>query len=215
MATDGTVSESAFETHLRRFKRDGCNLLVVGELPPPVRTEVSRRLLGSLTDRRYRLLAFTDGDATEVDERLPPELSDTARARTTVLDRPVAARGNDGANSAHHLESDLVDELDALCALDDAIEPGAVRVAIDSLSPLVEADATVLEPFLDTVTEHVHRLSGMAHYFLPVAYGTRSERAVRHHFDAVVEQRLSSDGTLEERWHLPEQSLTTRWISFE
>jgi hypothetical protein len=91
-------------------------------------------------------------------------------------------------------------------------EPGQVRLSVDSLVPLLESHGvTAVRSFLDRVGARVRSVRGMAHYVLPVPGDSEPVREVVESFDAVIELR-SPDGRPEQRWHLPDRDLTTRWV---
>lgn len=230
MRTENPAPSTAFGRLLREFKREGCNLLLVGRAPERVRRTARRRLLGSASERRYRLLVSAGGTLPSLPES---EAFDAARKRTRSIECDVDARTAAAASSTTIADPRstadrgpiAVDDLDALSErvraeiaslerIDGGFGPGELRVSVDSLAPLLAAtDEERLGSFLGELTSRVRIARGMGHYFLPVEYGSTTERAFRSHFDAVLEHRVANDGTPMERWHVPERDLTTRWIA--
>lgn len=235
MGTEGRSTSTAFGRLLREFKREGCSLLLVGQLPEEVRRTARRKLLGSASERRYRLLVTAEGAPSPL---APLDGPARRRARSVAYDvgtrsAAPAPRSTAGAPPAGGgAESDAnadptpvpVDDLDALSdrvsdaiaaleRIDGGFGPGELRVGVDSLAPLAAAnDDERFRTFLRELTSRVRIARGIGHYVLPVEYGSPAEAAIRGQFDAVLEHRVGSDGTATERWHVPDRGLTTDWI---
>jgi hypothetical protein len=219
-AAGGRATE--FVQRLGRLKLTGCNLLLVGRVPDDVLAVASRKLLGNASQRRLRLFVFTGSGRAAVRERVP---AIDVRARTTdasVLtyagtgDAPgvadvdattrVDADGDLGA-----LTAAIDEEIAAIDAAADGLEPAQLRVCFDSLEPLV-ADHEIPEvaQFLGDVTERVGAVNGMAHYVLPVEHDHGTVAQLASNFDATIEYRTAEDG--QERWHFPGTDLSTGWF---
>lgn len=230
MSSQSTAGHPRFRRYLRRLKRDGCNLLLVGRLPERARERVARRFFGASTERRYRVLLTTR--AADPDLRLPADLDAAARERLRVLDRPVATRGaaavapdagyrgdsadagyrGDAAGDPATVRAEVLDAIAALEAVDDGVGPGELRVGVDSLAPLLCTHGTAgVREFVAPVAERVRELNGMGHYYLPVERDSRAERDLRTAFDAVIEQRAADDRVLQ-RWHAADGAFSTGWI---
>lgn len=230
MGTESRPPSTAFGRLLREFKREGCNLLLVGQTPERVRRTARRRLLGSASERRYRLLVLAGGRATppfvESDEfdadarRRARSIECDVERRTAAAASPDPSFGSVGPEAAPGSVDDLDSlstrisaEIASLERIDGGFGPGELRVSVDSLAPLLAAtDERRVRSFLEAVTSRVRIARGMGHYFLPVEYGSATERALRDRFDAVLEHRVTNDGAALERWHVPERDLTSRWV---
>lgn len=185
-----------FQELLTRFKRRGCNLLVVGETETAVRQRASRRLFGAPLASRTRLLV-TVGDVSP-DHWLPAEGS--------VVDAGVLTRASPSADTEAPVRETLVEQIAAADA-----DPGEYRVGVTSIAPLLDdADCT---PTLETIREAVVDVNGMGHYHLATSMETALDRGVDEGFDAVLE--LRKEGDAQERWHVPSRDLTTPWVSME
>jgi len=62
---------------LRRMKRNGCNLLVTGNVREEASRRATRRLLGSPEETRTRLLGLTDRDREDAPDLLPGDVRAT------------------------------------------------------------------------------------------------------------------------------------------
>lgn len=230
---DGTPGGVAdFQSRLRRLKRDGCNLLVVGDAPREVFTRASASMLGDPSVRRWRVFALTDATAESVRERLPAD-SDAPRPlseTTRVVDHAVSARSatadaeppTDGIPTVSVGGGGGIDELET--RLVEVIEefgershrPAELRVSVDSLLPLLEDhEFGTVYRFLRTVGARVRANDAMAHYVLPEPHDGDRCRRLAGAFDAVIELRTApedADHDAEERWHLSEADAPTPWI---
>jgi hypothetical protein len=229
------VDLPAFQSVLRRLKTEGCNLLVVGDPPREVFTRASRCMLGDPDARRWRVLALTDASPESVADRIPAASAGSrspadattvvnhappSRPTTDSVETPVASVPEVDVGDADlvGLRTAVVDAVREFC--DRSFRPAEVRVAVDSLSPLLDHHETAaVRRFLRTVGECVHECDAMAHYVLPEPYGSdRCQRLVGE-FDAVIELRTApaddrsgSPRAAEERWHLPESGTTMPWV---
>jgi hypothetical protein len=218
--TDCRFDEEQFTDSLRRLKREGCNLLVVGSVPDRVRLSAMSRFLGEPTADRRRLVVVTDRAPDRVEPLLPPNTDYCILDQPTGLRASAAELSTDGGTSAGvrtvpaglgALEAAIDEELWRLTC-SDVPGPGQVRLSVDSLVPLLEGHGEgAVRGFVDRVGARVRSVRGMAHYVLPVPGDAEPARAVVDSFDAVVELRAPG-GRGEQRWHLPEQGLTTRWV---
>lgn len=207
MTTSVHENPVQFQELLHRLKRDGCNLLLVGEMTPDRWREAGRRFFGVPSERRYRLLVSTGGVGHALSVREADE-------RTRLVELSTVSRGSpgdDGEGTFEDAEPFLREELAAL-EPDSGFDPGECRIGIHTLAPFVggdRLDGTIRS--LERVTEAVRDRRGMAHYVLPTGYGNGPEPRLRPLFDAVIEYRCCED-CVEQRWHAPEESLTTDWV---
>lgn len=216
-----SFDEPDFGSFLRALKRHGCNLLVTGEASEDVFAAMTRRLLGTPSERRVRLLGLSDTTRGDAEHLLPGDLG-VRDSMVWVLDhsnttRDVATDGSSLAPTSSR--SDLLAFQDEVC---DAIErfeaegdvaPAELRVGIVSLCPFVDAYETeTVAEFARTVGSRVLEARGMAHYQLPTADDEPIVDELQPEFDARIEVRKSSDHPLMHRWHVPEHDLTTPWV---
>lgn len=222
---------AAFRARLRRLEDEGCNLLVVGDAPRELFTRASASLLGAPDAPRWRVFALTDASPDSVYERLPAaadaphSLSETTRIVNQALPpRPITdAAGTSDVTIPEVTVGDA--NLEGLrTGLDDAISefsrqsgrPGQVRVAVDSLAPLLDHyEFAVVRRCLRSVCRRVHECDAVAHYLLAEPYRSDRCRRLVDEFDGVVELRTSpedADHIGEERWHLTGTDEPTPWI---
>lgn len=249
-----------FQSVLRRFKREGSTLLVVGDAPREVFTRASASMLGDPDARRWRVVVSTDATPESVSDRLSaasagsrPPAETTAvldyapsAVRSSVTETAVRSEATETAvrsSATDPSEATVASETDATVAdadldglrsalvaavrefRDRSFRPAEVRVAVDSLAPLLDDHGVAaVRRFLRTVRECVYDCDAMAHYVLPEPYdGDRCQRLAGE-FDAVVELRApaGTDGSAsdaaagsrpaEERWHLPASGVTMPWV---
>lgn len=233
---------AAFQSRLRRLKREGCNLLVVGDAPRELFMRASASMLGDADARRWRVFGRTDATPESVRDRLPAaSVAPRPQSETTkIVSYPIASqRTTETAGTTGHVPEVTVSDVclpgfrsELLAALEEfstrSHRPAAVRLSVDSLAPLLDRyDREVVRQFLRTVTDRVHDWNAMAHYVLPVAYDSDQCQRLVDEFDAVVELRTTSERVdeqsssddspqayrAEERWHLPELAATMPWVS--
>lgn len=185
-----------FRELLGRFKRRGCNLLIVGETKPAVRRQASRRLFGAPLADRCRLL-ITVGNVSP-DRWLP--------ADGNVIDADVLTRNSPTDGVGESLRTTLTAKNENLEAT-----PGECRVGITSIAPLLDESggASLLEELRNAVVQN----NGIGHYHLEMSLDVALDRSVDDGFDAVLELRKAE--TPEERWHVPSHELTTPWVPME
>lgn len=222
VAADGTIT---VRSELTRLKETGGNLLVVGAVPDDVVEAASATLFGEPRPGRRAVLALTDHGVATGDDRLArarvaPDAATVVDYRPTegaVRTRSVAASCvavgdvdvTTVAGGPEALRDAVVDAVRAADLAAGGLEPADLRLCVDSLRPVVAADAAadVIEPICAAVAG----VSGMAHYLLPTSLDANEVRAVQSLFDAVVELRVGAAGP-EQRWHLADSGFTTRWF---
>ncbi len=219
---DGTIAAGST---LRRLKRVGGNVLVVGAVPDDLVDVASTSLMGDRGRDRRRLFALLDRDIDVVYTRLSPEDASTAQ----VVDYAATARSAVGSHSTVDIGPTprIAAEPDDIDGLEDAIDsalrmitaaetepnPATIRLCVDSLRPIVEdRDVEVTERFLESVCQSVKAVSALGHYVLPIERSSKTVRQLEALFDATVELRVGESGA-EQRWHLHESNYTTDWFA--
>ena len=94
----------------------------------------------------------------------------------------------------------------------DGLDPAELRLGVDSLFPLVEQDTTATRHVLQTLTEAVRGVQGMAHYHLRVRPDNDIVGDLMDCFDARVELRKRPRRTPEQRWYAPKLDAKTPWM---
>lgn len=223
-----TTETAAFTQALAELKRRGSNLLVVGAASGHTHTDVCGRLLGERSEERSRVFVTTDGRGGAVDretrsaaDRVVSYAATTrgAAAAQPSADGPTPGQGDSTSDGDDRGRT--VDDLPSLGtavgeAIDgaggDELEPGELRLCVDSLRPLLEEnDEQAVFRFLHAMTSDVRAVRGMGHYHLPVGFDDVTVRTLRPLFDAVVEVRPGRDRP-QQRWHLHEADVTTDWL---
>lgn len=208
---------SSFIDTLRRYKRDGCTLLVTGAVDTTATARATRKLLGSPAERRVRLLGLTDPAFDGPAPLLPGGVS-RGDDDVTVLDyrdqvrspafaAPLSARGDDA--SLERFSSAVADVASAVEPSPDA--DCRLRVGLVSLDPVVDAEG--LGPAADMVAAAGTAVSdarGMFHAHLGVPDDDALVDEFAPLFDARIELRRRRGHVPEQRWHLPEE--TSPWL---
>jgi hypothetical protein len=211
-----------FTDALADLERDGCLLLVLESADDDASTAGCRRMLGDdhAADRR-RLFVLTDAVASR--HRGVRATGNAAGAQRAVGYR-TAARGAAAAASADDpdvptttVRSDLAALADTVEAEVDAMAPrdgydaGQLRVCVDALDELL-ADASLLDvlEFTKSMRATVTENDGIAHVHVGTHVPGIAVEGLLSQFDAVVE--VAGDDDPRQRWHLPDESLSTRWL---
>ncbi|SNZ04533.1 hypothetical protein SAMN06269185_0593 [Natronoarchaeum philippinense] len=203
----GVPESTAFSQQLSELKREGCNLLVVGQHSGGGHSGACRHLLGDDCAGRRRLFTFTQG------KRVCGCSRDDIDGDGREIVRFDPDAGGAAGDELGALGTDIVDAADALEADADGFEPAELRVCVDSLGPLfVEHDPERLFKLLHVVTARVRQADGMGHYHLRVDRDSDHVHLLEPLFDAVVEVRDGDDGA-EQRWHLRSGDVSTDWLT--
>ena len=228
MVSEPTAGGAAsFARALASLKRRGSNLLLVGPAYEPTHLPVSRRLMGDADAPRERLLVLTDHDAAR-EARLPEgaepvrtvehrSLTRSAAARPAPSPTPLSISGPDGEphDALVALGNDVADEIGAADERVGGLEPGQLRVCVDSLAPIVEEyDRQRVVAFLHAMTRDVDRVNGMGHYHLPVPTDAEVVGFLEPLFDAVIELRVDEEGP-QQRWRLTDGRGSTDWLALD
>lgn len=223
---DGPHGEGGvdFARRLQELKERGCAVLVTGDSAADVHTEICRRLLGDdSVGRRRRLLVFTNG-TFGLDARLPAsglrgedtEVITTSNTRSAVVESvPTSTIGVVELDDAslEDLGLAIVEAIESFEESNGPLEPAELRFGLDSLCPLLDAhgEHAVFE-FLTIVTRYLRAYDALGHVHLPVERDAYVARLLAPLFEAVVEVRVR-DGQKQQRWHLDDGAVTSRWLS--
>lgn len=201
-----SASERSFARVLEDFKRDGCLLLVTGDVPEPVSARANRKLLGTPTEFRHRILAVTDPAVSEPQTHLPGSLD--AESDGVVL---IDARTNGRRGGVDAVADAIRDALPA----DPPTDEGNVRFALATLVPFVtdtEIDDEVVTA-LNTLRTAAHAVNAIGAIHLPLPDDHPDVDALTPSVDARIEVRDTNTALPEQRWYLPEQDATTNWVT--
>ena len=210
----GVPESTAFSQQLSELKREGCNLLVVGQDAGEAHRAACRHLLGDDRAERRRLFVFTQGRS--VCSCSPDAVSDADREIVRHAPEGGAStadgQGESGGSDAlSALGSDAVAAVDSLEAEAGSLEPAELRLCFDSLGPLfVDFQSEHLFRLLHLVTSRVRQADGMGHFHLRVDRHSDHVHLLEPLFDAVVEVR--NEEQPEQRWHLRNHESASDWL---
>jgi hypothetical protein len=209
---------TSFGDVLATLKHQGCNLLVTGAVAEDVTARATRKLLGTPTEPRERVLALTDPVVENPVTYLPGSLyphhdgieildyRDVGRAASTV-------ERSDGG-SPRTLDA-IGEELCATVAgRGSDTDPAQLRLSVMSLRPLLDRhDADTVATFLEDLTSTVLDTRGMAHYHLRLPDDDPVVDSLSSLFDARIELRQLDGMIPEQRWHVPAEDAETDWVT--
>jgi len=223
----GDASAHEFQEVLKRFKSEGCNLLVTGAVSEDVTKHATRTLLGSPDADRKRVVALSDTRDENVSERLPPgvdpdgpdvwlidqqahQRSVPAAARSGDLDLPAGVESQDDLT---RLREEIVAAIDFFDETTGGLSPADLRLSVASLDRLThEHETSDVVRFARSVGAMVLGVRGMAHYHLPRPDDDDLVDRLSSLFDARIELRKRDGLPTEQRWHVPEYGQTTDWV---
>lgn len=232
-----TDLQDDFADELTRLKREGASVLIVGSVRDDHRRNVSRRLFGTNSTDRRRILVSTTGTGTDLERQVGAVVPASSSAPLVVITyeasaRSVATQSPSGGpppvestptTHPDHIEPTRASDLgDVGLAVSEAIEqfdrdanglnPSAVRIGVDSLLPLLEtAGRETVFTLIHLINHRAKTASGMVHYHLPVAPSTRDVSVFRPLCDLIVELR-DRNGVPMERWTTISGDATSGWI---
>ena len=156
-ATGG--GEPAIVEALPRLKREGCNLLVTGAVSEATVCRATRRLFGSSTIERKRILVRT-ADAPAVGDLLPTGV-DTSDPSVRVIEASAYAAERDPLDALGEVVSATVDEFRSCSS---PLVGGELRLALVSLDSLAAGHGHAsIERFLRRITDAIATARGMGH----------------------------------------------------
>lgn len=210
-----TDDPATFTSALDDLKSEGCLLLVL-EVDSDEATDAGcRRMLGSdVLDDRRRLFVLGDTAGHDVSTNGPEQ---RALVYRTAARSATAAAPSSPSNPSDTVSADLdalgdalEDEVEALAPA-DGYEPGQLRICVDTLGDFLDEDDLVATlEFVKTLRAAVHDADGIAHVHVDQQVPAIAVEGLLPQFDAVVE--VADDDDPRQRWHLPEESLSTAWL---
>lgn len=221
----GEYPSHEFREALTTLKRDGCNLLVTGTVTEDATEAATRTLLGAPDADRKRVVALAESTERVVADRLPVGV-DPAGPDVWLVDQrthqrsvPKAVPSDDALPSSDdvdelaRLREELIDAIDYFERQSDGLDPSELRLSVSSLGWLAhEHDQNAVADFVRSVAAMVRGVRGMAHYHLPRPDDADLVERLAPLFDARIELRQREGLPIEQRWHLPEDELTTDWV---
>lgn len=209
---------AAFTAALDDLKSEGCLLLVLEVDSDDASDAGCRRMLGSVVpDDRRRLFVLGDTDGHAHSEASANGTDQRALVYRTQARTAAASSGTAASNPPGTVTTDLdalgdalEDEVDAL-APTGGYDSGQLRVCVDTLGDFLDEDDLVATlEFVKTLRTVVHDADGIAHVHVDQQVPPIAVEGLLPQFDAVVE--VADDDGPRQRWHLPEESLSTAWL---
>lgn len=225
--------DGQFTAELSQLKRQGASVLVVGAVRTEQRRDVCQRLLGQATAQpRRRVLVSTTGEGHNMSHLV--DADDIESGTTTRVSYETHSRSAAASNSGSQpMESVSADEspittttlADLGIAISGAIEesehddtslaPGELRIAVDSLVPLLEEyGAKRVFKFAHLTNGRTRDADGMIHYHLPMDRDSDVVSVLTPVFDIVIELR-DRNGVFQERWTINDGDHSSGWLSIE
>jgi len=228
----GDSSADEFQAVLKRFKTEGCNLLVTGPVSEDVTEHATRTLLGSPDADRKRVVALADSRTGNVSNRLPPgvdpdgpdvwlidqqthqrSVPQSARSGDFELPDETEARDATDEDALSRLREEIVLAIDYFEESTGGLDPADLRLSVSSLDRLAHVHGpSEVARFVRAVGAMVRGVHGMAHYHLPRPDDDELVERLSPLFDARIELRKRDGLPTEQRWHVPEHDRTTDWV---
>lgn len=201
--------ETRLPQRLAGLKRHGSRILVVGDTG---QQRLCERFAGSPSARRQCLLVTPETPDHECQHTTGVDSVVTADAEPRPVDAPGFGADSAMSTRLSSLAADTVHRIDALAS--DGLGPSELRVCIGPLTSLLDiAPRKQVSLFLDAVLDRAEAARGLAHVHCQRPYDSDTVRRLEPRFDAVVEAR--STPTPCQRWHVPEDDLTTDWLPIQ
>lgn len=222
-----------FSDELSRLKRQGASVLVVGSVQPDQRLDAGRRLMGCATDRvRRRVLVSTTGtlhcgsqfvgdvdagtlSVIRYDAQTQSPTPSSGTAPTPAPSMEASDPSTTEVDTLGDLGIAISKALDDFEADADELEPAEVRIAIDSLLPLLEEYGKQrLFKFLHLINGRTADIGGMAHHHLSIDRDAEVVPLLSPLFDVVLELR-ERNGDRQERWIIGDGDQSSGWLSVD
>lgn len=214
-----TEDPARFSSALDDLKSSGCMLLVVESTGTEASTCGCKRMLGadSLADRR-RLLVHGD---TATHRRSDVRTRDRDDERTVVYRTgardtvtaasPATPERPDATASDPDELADAVERHVETLRPPSGYAPGQLRVCVDVVGDVMSTDdlASALS-FTEELGDVVRGANGVAHVHVGDTVPATAVEGFLPQFDAVVE--VEGAERPRQRWHLPDESLSTAWL---
>ena len=210
----GGVSVEELNAALYRLKRDGCTVLVGGDVPELIQRLFSQRVMGESGAYRLRVLALL-GRTPDPDDWFPG--STTARSKDSHLvdlqdaDRNMAAVAPQVEDSLPTRDAEGVVET-VEKSVDDFLRnryplPEELRlVAAPGHGQL--ADTKTIHELVEVLAD----IEGMTYLVVPEWSPRTIDDEVLEHVDAFVMVRPQDPGEPDHRWIIFEEGIETGWL---
>lgn len=212
--SEGAVAErERFARRLRELKRSGSAIFVTGKVQQDASAHHMRRALGGPGNKQ--ILASTHPrPGTLLPEAVSPHDPTVTVVSRTEHQRSAAAQTGAPAEFDDDLAGLREEITDAVAAFDrrNDLQASELRASVDSVGRLLdEAGEPAVERFLRDVSRAVTGTNGTCYYHLRRADDSAVVRELSSLADARIELRQTVGGA-QQRWHLPDEALTTDWV---
>jgi hypothetical protein len=215
----GVPQSTTFARVLDELKREGANLLVVGETSPRAHAAATAKLMGGSSETRRRVFVFTRDPEIAADMPVsPPETTRVVAQRSGQDDDavefpPAVERTVVDAQMLSRLATAVIDTIDEVEADAGGLEPAELRLCFDSITSLFrDHQSENVFRLLHLVTSRVRQAAGLGHFHLRLDRDSDHVHLLELMFDAVVEMR-AADGDPQQRWDLRDEGITSDWMS--
>lgn len=207
---------ATFARALDALKRDGSNILLVGEETEAAHETICWRLFGPPErESVYRLQVSGEETRGACENACHAPEANWLRTidYSGLANEPGAGPTvRNGPESPRELGIEIVEAVDEFADLADGFEPAELRVCVDSLVPLCrEYGIETVFRLLHLATSRVDRARGMGHFHVPLARNHDVVALFEPLFDAIITVR-SRNGIAEQRWSLRDPGLSTDWL---
>lgn len=209
----GQETARVFAQRLEELKQTGCSILVTGTVDSEGFAEQLSLSLGNQTCKQVLVSPY---QLSTPGQMLPADISpamETVRVVTGEQARSTASTGR--AGGADDLTTLREAVLDAITELSDEfkLEDNDLRVGVQSLDQFSDwADGRAVRRFVQAISKYVGLVNGTVYCQLRGDSTRASEVLDVGLFDARIELR-SQQECVEQRWHLPDEDITTEWVS--
>lgn len=218
-----TEEPATFASALDELKSSGCLLLVIESSDETAGTCGCNRMLGAdgIVDRR-RLFVHGDTAAHGRSDvrRQGRDDERTVVYRTGARDTKSTTSSEATFPDSSEADSTATDPRELAATVDAQVEelrpvsgfsPGQLRVCVDVVGDVMTTDnlASALS-FTDRLGDVVTDANGMLHVHVDDTVPPTAVEGFLPQFDVVVE--LEGDDEPRQRWHLPDESLSTAWL---
>ncbi|WP_227380682.1 DUF7504 family protein [Haladaptatus halobius] len=226
VSSDGTIT---LQSELAQLKRDGGNVLVVGDVPDDVFTTARSFLGGESKQIQHDLFALLDRSPVALQQSATPAQPILGTSEILDYQIPVRAAGVHESLAEQQTQNTQITQItgelfDLRRALIQSLaryeydtadyDVADLRLYMDSLRPILDDVDIDVATFLQPLQQTVSAVSAVGYYLLPSDRNAPSIRELEADFDAVIELRIGTSGP-EQRWRLRNTGYTTRWFSLD
>lgn len=197
-----------FAQRLEEFKTQGCNILVTGSVDSYT---FSRQLSKALGSAECKQILVSPDALTNPEQLLPDAVSPDASTVEIIDSQQIRHTASSSTSGELGMLSN--DVLDAVHRFNDEYELGDndLRIGVQSLNQINDrVDQPAVVRFVRSVAQTVGFVNGTVYYQFQDASEQAAHLLETGIFDAEIE--LRNNNRAEQRWHLPDDEITTDWV---